>query len=55
MTKQHKAHKTKRPKPSLRTHGRKSHRAAKGRRGGGDSGFGGALAALTSIGHGRGY
>ena len=54
MTK-HKTHKTKRPKSSLHTHGRKNHRAAKGRHGGGDSGFGSALAGLTSIGHARGY
>jgi hypothetical protein len=53
MTKQHKAHK--KHKPSLHTHGRKNHRAAKSHRGGGDSGFGSALAGLTSIGHGRGY
>lgn len=54
MTK-HKANKSKKHKPSLKTHGRKNHRSAKSHRGGGDSGFGGVLAGLTSIGHARGY
>ncbi len=55
MTK-HKANNSKKRKPSLRAHGRKHGRASKGHRQfGGDSGFGGALAGLTSIGHARGY
>ena len=53
MTK-HKPHK--KHKPSLHTHGRKNHRAARGHRArSGDSGFGRALARLTDIGHLRGY